>query len=151
ARAAGMDIARGDCRVPRDATLALGFGDWRARMRLGMIGLGRMGGNMVRRLRAAGIEVAGFNRDPAAATQLEAECGMQPAPDVAALVAALAPPRVVWLMLPAGDVTEQTIAALLPLLAAGDLLVDGANSHFKDSLRRGADCAERGIDFVDAG
>ncbi len=120
-------------------------------MRLGMIGLGRMGGNMVRRLRAGGIEVVGYNRDRAVAEQLEAECGMQPAASLQALVAALGAPRVLWLMLPAGDVTERTIDALLPLLAPGDLLVDGANSHFKDSLRR-AKAAERlGIAFVDAG
>jgi len=116
-----------------------------------MIGLGRMGGNMVRRLRAGGIEVVGYNRDRAVAEQLEAECGMQPAASLQALVAALGAPRVLWLMLPAGDVTERTIDALLPLLAPGDLLVDGANSHFKDSLRR-AKAAERlGIAFVDAG
>ena len=120
-------------------------------MRLGMIGLGRMGGNMVRRLRAGGAEVVGYNRDGAVAEQLAAECGMQPAADLPALAAALAPPRIVWLMLPAGSVTERTITTVKALLAPGDLLVDGANSHFKDSLRRSAECAEHGIDFVDAG
>ena len=120
-------------------------------MRIGMIGLGKMGGNMVRRLRRAGIEVVGFDRDPAAAAALAAECGMVAAASGRQLVEMLASPRVVWLMLPAGGVTETSVEELQTLLAPGDLLVDGANSHYKDSIRRAGTLAVRGIDFVDAG
>ena len=120
-------------------------------MRIGMIGLGKMGGNMVRRLRRAGIEVVGFDRDPAAAAALAAECGMVAAASGRQLVEMLASPRVVWLMLPAGGVTETSVEEMQTLLAPGDLLVDGANSHYKDSIRRAGTLAVRGIDFVDAG
>jgi len=120
-------------------------------MRIGMIGLGKMGGNMVRRLRRAGIEVVGFDRDPAAAAALAAECGMVAAASGRQLVEKLASPRVVWLMLPAGGVTETSVEEMQTLLAPGDLLVDGANSHYKDSIRRAGKLAVRGIDFIDAG
>jgi 6-phosphogluconate dehydrogenase len=120
-------------------------------MRLGMIGLGRMGGNMVRRLRRGGIEVAGFNRTFEAAERLAAETGMTAAESLGSLLAALPAPRTVWLMLPAGQVTEQYVTELAPELAPGDVLVDGGNAHFKDSVRRGEALGERGIEFVDAG
>ena len=120
-------------------------------MRLGMIGLGRMGGNMARRLRRADIEVAGFNRDETATTELADECGLLPADSVEALVAALPAPRIVWLMLPAGEITESYVERLSSLLDTGDTLIDGANSWFKDSMRRGELVSERGIRFVDAG
>src|SRR5690606_12074383 len=103
------------------------------------------------RLTAGGIEVVGYNRNVRAAEQLAAECGMNAAQSVADLVAQLPAPRTVWLMVPAGDATEGLVTELLGLLEADDLLVDGANSHYKDSLRRGAECAERGVLFVDAG
>jgi 6-phosphogluconate dehydrogenase len=109
-------------------------------MKIGMVGLGRMGGNMAGRLRDASHEVVGY-----AAT---------PPSDVASLaevVAALQPPRIVWLMVPAGDPTEETITRLRELCAKGDLVVDGGNSNFRDSIRRGQALAKRGIGFVDAG
>jgi 6-phosphogluconate dehydrogenase len=120
-------------------------------MRIGMIGLGKMGGNMARRLRRGGIEVVGFDRDPAVAAGLAAECGVAAADSPRQLVEMLASPRVVWLMLPAGGVTEASVEEMQTLLAPGDTLVDGANSHYKDSMRRAAGLAVRGIDFVDAG
>jgi 6-phosphogluconate dehydrogenase len=120
-------------------------------MRIGMIGLGKMGGNMARRLRDGGIEVVGFDRDPAVAAALAAESGMVAADSPRQLVELLAGPRVVWLMLPAGEVTEASVAEMQTLLAPGDTLVDGANSHYKDSHRRAEVLAVRGIDFVDAG
>ncbi len=120
-------------------------------MRLGMIGLGKMGGNMARRLRAAGVEVAGFNLDAEATETLAQECGLLPAESAELLVAMLDAPRLVWLMLPAGDVTEDYVQQLSELLQPGDILIDGANSYYKDSMRRGQLLANAGILFVDAG
>ena len=120
-------------------------------MRLGMIGLGRMGGNMARRLRRGGIEVVGYNRDPTATRELADECGLMPADSAEHLVSQLEQPRLVWLMLPAGEVTETYVEQVKDLLGEGDILVDGANSYFKDSMRRGQELAELAIHFVDAG
>ena len=120
-------------------------------MTLGLLGLGRMGGNMARRLRQAGIDVTAWNRDRKVTDELAAETGLVAVGDVDALVAALPQPRTVWLMLPAGDVTEQYVMQLGELLEPGDLLVDGANSWFKDSVRRAATLRARGLEFVDAG
>ncbi len=120
-------------------------------MRLGMIGLGKMGGNMARRLRRADIEVVGFNLDASATDALAAEVGLIPAESAAALVDELDAPRIVWLMLPAGDITEAYVQEMRELLQPGDILVDGANSYYKDSMRRGELLAESGILFVDAG
>ena len=120
-------------------------------MRLAMIGLGKMGGNMVRRLRRGGIEVAGYDRSADAVAQLAAEEGMLPAASVADAVAKLSSPRVVWLMLPSGEPTEQQLHALVPLLSKGDIIVDGGNSNYHDSQRRGAWLAEQGIGFMDSG
>ena len=120
-------------------------------MQIGMIGLGKMGGNMARRLRRADIAVVGFNQDQSAVDALAVECGLVSAESAAALVAQLEAPRKVWLMLPAGDVTESYVQQMLELLEPGDVLVDGANSYYKDSMRRGALLAEHGIHFVDAG
>jgi 6-phosphogluconate dehydrogenase len=120
-------------------------------MQLGLIGLGRMGGNMARRLRRGGIAVVAWDRTAAVATGLAAETGLEAAGDLAALVTALRPPRRLWLMLPAGDATQHVLTELLPLLAPGDLLVDGANAHYRDAQRRARDCATRGVGFVDAG
>ncbi len=110
-------------------------------MELGMIGLGRMGANMSERIRGAGHTVVGF--DPVAEGA-----------DVRSLtdlVAALSTPRAVWAMVPAGPATESTVVALADLLSAGDIVVDGGNSNFHDSLRRGALLAEKGIGYIDAG
>ncbi|HVF12728.1 MAG TPA: decarboxylating 6-phosphogluconate dehydrogenase [Actinomycetota bacterium] len=110
-------------------------------MKIGMVGLGRMGGNMALRLKANGHEVVGYVRDPSVS-------------DVASLkdlVAALAPRRVIWLMIPAGDPTEDTIQELSGLLSEGDLVVDGGNSNYADSIRRGEQLQDKGIGFIDAG
>ncbi|MGB5491428.1 MAG: decarboxylating 6-phosphogluconate dehydrogenase [Woeseiaceae bacterium] len=120
-------------------------------MKLGMIGLGKMGGNMARRLRKSGIDVAGFNRDTSVTEALAAECGLLPAESASALVAMLKAPRLVWLMLPAGDITESYIEQMRELLEPGDILIDGANSYYKDSMRRGEELAKAGIQFIDAG
>jgi 6-phosphogluconate dehydrogenase len=120
-------------------------------MKLGFIGLGRMGANMARRLRRGGIEVVAWNRNRDVTHALAAETGVLAVESLAEMVAALAPPRNLWLMLPAGDVTDSHIGQLAPLLARGDLLVDGANSWYKDSMRRAAELAMAGIDFADAG
>jgi 6-phosphogluconate dehydrogenase len=116
-----------------------------------MIGLGKMGGNMARRLRRAGIEIVGFNRDTSATELLATESGLIAAGSVEDLLAALDAPRIVWLMLPAGDITESYVQQLSKLLQPGDVLVDGANSYYKDSMRRGKLLADSGISFVDAG
>jgi 6-phosphogluconate dehydrogenase len=110
-----------------------------------------MGGNMARRLRTKGIEVVGFNLDSSATETLAADSGLIAADSVEALVKKLSAPRCVWLMLPAGEVTELTVRQLRALLQPGDILVDGANSFYKDSMRRGESLAEAGILFVDAG
>ena len=120
-------------------------------MGLAMIGLGRMGGNMVRRLRRAGIDVVGYDRDPRTVAALADEAGMIAAGSAADAVARLSAPRVVWLMLPSGAPTENQLRDLAPMLARGDIVVDGGNSNYKDSQRRGVWLAERGIGFMDAG
>jgi 6-phosphogluconate dehydrogenase len=120
-------------------------------MQLGIIGLGKMGGNMLLRLAAAGHDVRGFDRDPGTTARLAQEAGFDAPASVADLVGSLDVPRVVWLMLPAGDVTERAVAEVGSLLAPGDVIVDGANSLFKDSMRRAVQLAGEGIGFVDAG
>ena len=120
-------------------------------MRLAMIGLGKMGGNMVRRLRRGGIEVVGYDRASEVVAQLASEAGMVAATSVEDAVTKLSSPRVVWLMLPSGEPTEQQIRALVPLLARGDIIVDGGNSNYHDSQRRGAWLADQGIGFMDSG
>jgi len=118
---------------------------------IGFLGLGRMGANMVRRLRRADLPVVAWNRSAEVTRALAAETGCQVADELEALVAALPAPRIVWLMLPAGAATQATLDRLLPLLSPGDLLVDGANAWYKDSVARAAALAARGIGFVDAG
>jgi 6-phosphogluconate dehydrogenase len=120
-------------------------------MKLGMVGLGKMGANMTRRLCGGGIEVVGFDRDPAALEVLAADCSMLPAGSLEALVEKLTSPRIVWLMLPAGEITASAIAELSELLQPGDILVDGGNANYKESVQRGAALARKDIDFVDAG
>ena len=120
-------------------------------MQVGMIGLGKMGGNMARRLRRAGVDVIGFNRDASVTSSLATECGLVPAESTAALVAKLDAPRLVWLMLPAGEITGSYVQEMRGLLQPGDVLIDGGNSYYKDSMRRGQSLQESGILFVDAG
>ncbi len=119
-------------------------------MDLVLAGLGRMGANMARRLHEAGHHVVAWNRSPEKLHQVMAE-GIDGAATPAEAVAKLPVPRVVWLMVPAGDATEQTMEEFAALLAPGDTIVDGGNANFKDSKRRHALLAERGIRFVDAG
>ena len=120
-------------------------------MQLGMIGLGKMGGNMARRLRRADVDVVGFDQGVTALESLVDECGLVATGSPRELVEKLVAPRLVWLMLPAGAITESSIEEMLGLLQPGDVLIDGANSFYKDSMRRGATLAESGIHFVDAG
>lgn len=120
-------------------------------MKIAMIGLGRMGGNMSRRLLKAGHEVVGYNLSEDVTRRLQEEAGLLPAFSLAEAVGQLEAPRVVWLMLPAGEVTESTINTLAGQLAAGDTIIDGGNANFRDSMRRAAMLAERDIHFVDVG
>jgi len=115
-----------------------------------MVGLGRMGANMTTRLLRGGHSVAVFDRN-AAAVATSAADGATGVNSLAALVTELIAPRAVWVMVPSGDATETTIGALAELLSAGDTIVDGGNSNYKDSMRRSAELAARGIAFVDAG
>ena len=119
-------------------------------MELAMIGLGRMGANMAERLVRGGHTVRGYDPGDAARQQAEAR-GIVPHANLQNAVAALPTPRVVWLMVPAGQVVDDTIAQLRPLLAAGDTVIDGGNSNYKDTQRRGAQLAEAGIHYIDCG
>ena len=119
-------------------------------MKLGFVGLGKMGGNMVRRLLADRHEIVGWARSPDAVKEA-VSYGAVGAASLEDVVARLSPPRVVWLMIPAGDPVESSIAALRPILSKGDVIVDGGNSRFTDSARRAADLAKDGIGFLDAG
>ncbi|MBD3671019.1 MAG: decarboxylating 6-phosphogluconate dehydrogenase [Gammaproteobacteria bacterium] len=120
-------------------------------MQLGLIGLGKMGANMARRLCRKGIEVHGLNRTHEITQQLATEEGMVACEDVDGLITGLKAPRMVWLMLPSGEVTESMIQDLIPRLDAGDLIIDGGNSNYKDSQRRARMLTEHGIGFADAG
>ena len=116
-----------------------------------MIGLGKMGANMARRLIGGGHEVVGYNLETAVTQSLATEVNLIPAYSLAEAVEKLDVPRVAWVMVPAGNPTESVIAELSNLLAAGDLIVDGGNSNYKETMRRGQMLAEKGIDFVDVG
>lgn len=120
-------------------------------MQIAMIGLGRMGGNMARRLQKGGAKVVGFNRSFEVTKNLARECGISAAANLRDALDALPQPRIVWMMLPAGEPTETTIKELTPLLAKKDIVIDGANAFYKDSIRRAAYFKERDIGFVDAG
>ncbi|MCE3285085.1 MAG: 6-phosphogluconate dehydrogenase [Steroidobacteraceae bacterium] len=118
---------------------------------LGMVGLGRMGGNMSRRIARAGHTVVAWDRAEGARSALGDEPRVETVATLADLVARLPSPRRVWLMLPAGSPTESTLAMLVPLLARGDVIVDGANAMYRDSQRHAVELAEHGVGFVDAG
>lgn len=120
-------------------------------MKIAMIGLGKMGGNMARRLQRAGHHVVGYNRSEAVTRQIAAEDGIEVATSLAEAVARLEAPRVVWLMLPAGEPTEQAIEQLKGLLSKGDVLIEGGNSNYKDSQRRAVEVRALGIDYIDVG
>jgi 6-phosphogluconate dehydrogenase len=119
-------------------------------MQLAMIGLGRMGGNMVQRLLQGGHELVVFDRSSDVVKQHVAK-GAKGAKDLADVCAQLRPPRVVWVMVPAGGAVESTLDQLLPSLSRGDIVIDGGNSNFKDSKRRAARLSEQGLEFIDAG
>ncbi|MEO6925714.1 MAG: NADP-dependent phosphogluconate dehydrogenase, partial [Rhodanobacter sp.] len=119
-------------------------------MQLGMIGLGKMGANMAQRLLMGGHKVTGFDPSAEARKKLEGNGGGS-ADSLKALVQALPAPRVLWLMVPSGKVTNDTVDALLGLLEKGDTMIDGGNSNYKDSLGHAAKCADKGVNYVDCG
>ena len=119
-------------------------------MEIGMIGLGRMGGNMVQRLLSGGHRVVTYDRSKEAVEASEA-VGAVGAPSMGALAQKLAAPRAVWLMVPAGDATEATLDSLVPLLSPGDTVLDGGNSNYKDSMRRSDKLRGAGLSFLDVG
>jgi 6-phosphogluconate dehydrogenase len=119
-------------------------------MKLGMVGLGKMGGNMTERLMRDGHQVVVFDRSPETIARYVA-MGSVAASDAASIVAQLEAPRVVWVMVPAGNPVDETIAALLPGMSRGDVIIDGGNSNFHDTMRRGAELRAKGIEFVDSG
>jgi 6-phosphogluconate dehydrogenase len=119
-------------------------------MEIGIAGLGRMGGGMAARLAKAGHRVVGFARTPAAVAAAVAD-GAVGATSLADLVQKLSPPRTVWLMVPAGEPTDQYVVELLGLLSGGDTLVDGGNSNYRDSLRHAEAARAAGVDFLDVG
>lgn len=119
-------------------------------MELGMVGLGKMGANMAQRLLKGGHKVTGFDPDADARKKLEGNGGGS-ADSLKALVQALPTPRVLWLMVPSGKVTDDTVSALLALLGKGDTMIDGGNSNYKDSLGHAARCAKQGVNYVDCG
>jgi 6-phosphogluconate dehydrogenase len=119
-------------------------------MNLGMIGLGRMGSNMARRLMRGGHTCVVYDRNPAPGQELTSE-GAKSAKSVDELIAGLEKPRTVWMMLPSGGITEDMVKTLAGKLERGDVIIDGGNSYYKDDIRRGKLVAEHGIDYVDAG
>ncbi len=119
-------------------------------MKLGMVGLGRMGGNIVRRLTRKGHTCVVFDQSPAAIQAIVAE-GAAGGADLADLVKRLERPRVVWVMLPAGETTEQAVAQLGELLEKGDTVIDGGNTFYKDDIRRAQTLKAKGIHYVDCG
>ena len=118
-------------------------------MQLGMVGLGRMGSNLVRRLMRDGHECVAFDLNPEAVAALESE-GAMGATELGDFVAKLAPPRAVWIMVPAA-VVDSTIASLVPLLDEGDTIIDGGNSYYRDDIRRADELSSQGIHYVDVG
>ena len=119
-------------------------------MQIGIVGLGRMGGNMATRLMRDGHEVFGFDPSPDALAELESHGGTGKT-SLADLVSALDTPRTVWVMVPAGDITQSTVDDLAQHMSPGDTLIDGGNSNYKESIRRANELAEKGIDMLDSG
>jgi 6-phosphogluconate dehydrogenase len=119
-------------------------------MQLGMVGLGRMGGNIVRRLTRNGHRCVVFDQNPAAIATLVKE-GASGGADLEALVAQLEQPRAVWVMLPAGEITERTVMQLGELMDKGDIIIDGGNSFYKDDVRRAQALQAKGIHYIDCG
>ncbi len=119
-------------------------------MQLGIVGLGRMGGNIARRLKRAGHDVVVFDVDAKAVDKLAGE-GLTGATGLEDVVTKLQAPRALWIMLPAGKITEQTIATIAKTLSPGDIIIDGGNSFYKDDIRRAAELREKQITYVDVG
>ena len=119
-------------------------------MELGMIGLGRMGGNMAQRLLQGGHKVVAFDPNPEA-VQAQTQAGATGASSIPDLATHLTAPRAVWLMVPSGQITESTIEAVAEALSPGDVVIDGGNSNYKDSMRRDSALRERGLSFMDVG
>ncbi len=119
-------------------------------MELGMIGLGRMGGNMVQRLLNGGHRVVTYDQSAEAVSDSQSQ-GADGASSLADLVSKLAAPRAVWIMVPQGSPTEETIDSLIPLLESGDTILDGGNANYKDTMRRAEKLAGHGLDFMDVG
>lgn len=119
-------------------------------MKLGYIGLGKMGKNMVLRLLEQGVQVVAWNRSPDPLEEV-VKAGAEKAKDLEDLLNKLAEPRIIWLMLPAGSIVDEFIQKLIPQLTKNDLVIDGGNSFYKDSLKRGSLLKEKGIHFMDIG
>ncbi len=119
-------------------------------MELGIVGLGRMGANMARRLMRDGHEIVAYDVNPEAVAALVGE-GAQGASSVQDLVSAMTPPRSIWVMVPAGEITESTVEEVAGALESGDAIIDGGNSYYRDDIRRAARVGEQGIDYVDCG
>ena len=119
-------------------------------MQIGMIGLGRMGANIARRLMRSGHDIVGFDRDAAMISPLAVE-GLTATQSIEELVIKMETPRIFWVMLPAGIPTESTIEALGPLAAPGDIIIDGGNSYYKDDIRRAKVCSAANLHYVDVG
>ena len=117
----------------------------------GLVGLGKMGANMARRMAQGGVRAALFDQSPELTNALAAEISAPAAASLAKLVEQVSAPRVLWLMLPAGDATERAIGTLAALLSEGDVIVDGGNSFYKDSVRRAAMLKRNGLLYIDAG
>jgi len=120
-------------------------------MQAGMIGLGRMGMNMAKRLLRAGHGLAAFNRTPAKTEELAASEGAAAASSLGELVEKLDTPRILWMMLPAGSVVDDHLSELLCLVEPGDIIVDGGNTHYKDDIRRAQTAADAGVHYLDVG
>ena len=119
-------------------------------MQVGMIGLGRMGMNMARRLLGGGHEVVAYNLTQEKVKQMESD-GAIGSESLEDLVQKLTEPRILWIMLPAGNIVDETIKKLTPLVSAGDIIIDGGNSMFQDDLRRAEELKPLGIHYLDAG
>ncbi len=119
-------------------------------MRIAMIGLGRMGANIARRLMRGGHEIVAFDRNPPLVDMLAGE-GATAAASLEEVAAKLEGPRIFWVMLPAGPPTESTIETLMGLASPGDIIIDGGNSFYKDDIRRAKLCAMKGLHYVDVG
>jgi len=119
-------------------------------MEIGFIGLGRMGANMVRRLLKDGHRVVAWNRTASKTREIVSE-GAEGAYSIQELVEKLHTPRIIWVMLPAGHTTDEMINQVAPLLSKGDIIIDGGNANYKDSIRHGKELAEKGLRFLDAG